>query len=68
MPDPRLTQTLRTSKATDDAVRALAGAMTSRLHGTRITQDVLIGALVALGNRHPGELAGILRGPTNQEN
>lgn len=68
MPDPRLTQTLRTSKATTAAVRALVGAMTSRLQGAKVTQDALIGALVILGNRHPGELAGILRGPTNQEN
>lgn len=54
---------IRTTDATADRVRALAGRMSSMLGGRRVTQDELVGALVDLAAAQEPQLIGILRVP-----
>jgi hypothetical protein len=52
---------LRTTDATADRVRALAGRMSSKLEGRRVTQDELISALIGLAALEEDQLLTILR-------
>jgi hypothetical protein len=59
-PTGRAKPIIRTTDATADRVRALAGRMSSKLGGRRVTQDELVRALADLGTLEEHQLLKIL--------